>query len=79
MAILQNGATSSFVEFSEYFLLKVELECNPRVVGSLRTSDLEDRHEGVQAVHVERVHLVKISDNKVEQAASPGDVPVFLG
>lgn len=46
------------------------------VVGA---SNLEDCHEGVQTVDVKRVHLVKIGDDKVEQATSPGDISVLFG
>ena len=42
-------------------------------------SDLEYCHEGVEAVDIQGVHLVEIGDDKVEEATSPGDVPVLFG
>lgn len=45
----------------------------------MEASNLEDCHEGIETVDVKRIHLVKIGDDKVEQATSPGDIPVLLG
>lgn len=50
-----------------------------RTMYGVGASNLEDCHEGVETVDVQRIYLVKIGDDKVEQATSPGDIPVLLG
>lgn len=42
-------------------------------------SDLENCHEGIEAVDVQGVHLVQIGDDKVEEATSSGNIPVLFG
>lgn len=39
---------------------------------------LENCHECVEAVDIERVYLVKISYDEIQEAAPPGDIPVLL-
>ena len=43
------------------------------------SSHLEDSNESVEAVYVKRIDLMKVGDEKVEQASPPCHISVLLG
>lgn len=43
-----------------------------------KAGHLKNCHESVEAIHIEGVYLVEIGDDEIQEAASPGDIPVLL-